>query len=359
MVLQFGSNGCYPLRQEISPSGPLVLKDEFMPARMICRKYLVVSAALILSLPFNLNADPCFNTALNPVQRKVTYPLTAAHISYVPTPVTPVDCYRFGVDGVWATVETGLEEYTVDAETRHINGRISLPLTADWTLGVELPVIWRGGGVMDGPVEDWHDLFGLPQGGRDQNADDRYLVAGSSGSERFRFNKTGSGVGNLQLKGTYNLREGNHHRLLVSSLLSLPTFTPEYGHNGIDGGVELQYRYEKERWLAYAGIMQAFISDKEVSGLKYNSSYIYGAIGAGYRIFHPSVSLIVQLGSNTAIVKSVPEHPDSEILLDIALSIQTGRRTAVTAGFQENPGPGNGSTDFALFAGFDYLFAIE
>lgn len=39
---------------------------------------------------------------------------------------------------------------------------------------VRLPLLHQGGGFMDSIIVDWHDFFGLPQGGRDQVRNDQY-----------------------------------------------------------------------------------------------------------------------------------------------------------------------------------------
>ncbi|PWG73499.1 hypothetical protein DF186_22760, partial [Enterococcus hirae] len=39
---------------------------------------------------------------------------------------------------------------------------------------VRLPLLPQGGGFMDSILVDWHDFFGLPQGGRDRVRNDQY-----------------------------------------------------------------------------------------------------------------------------------------------------------------------------------------
>src|SRR5690606_36588858 len=36
------------------------------------------------------------------------------------------------------------------------------------------PLLVTGGGMLDSMIENWHDWFGLPNGGRDQIARDQY-----------------------------------------------------------------------------------------------------------------------------------------------------------------------------------------
>ena len=57
------------------------------------------------------------------------------------------------------------EAILLDGETQRYALRFdqALGARADWSL--EVPLLHTGGGFMDGPIENWHDLFGLPQGG--------------------------------------------------------------------------------------------------------------------------------------------------------------------------------------------------
>ncbi|MES0875222.1 DUF3187 family protein [Sinimarinibacterium thermocellulolyticum] len=55
--------------------------------------------------------------------------------------------------------------------------RLGLALRRTWAglqWSAELPLLVTGGGVLDSMIENWHDWFGLPNGGRDQIARDQY-----------------------------------------------------------------------------------------------------------------------------------------------------------------------------------------
>jgi hypothetical protein len=69
--------------------------------------------------------------------------------------------------------QPGNEFLLLDGET------LRLGLQRRWTWAglqwnAELPLLVTGGGVLDSMIENWHDWFGLPNGGRDQIPRDQY-----------------------------------------------------------------------------------------------------------------------------------------------------------------------------------------
>ena len=62
--------------------------------------------------------------------------------------------------------DDGTRWVLADAETHRLDLRASLPLGRGRELRVEVPFLARVPGVLDAPIEAWHDLLGLPDGPR-------------------------------------------------------------------------------------------------------------------------------------------------------------------------------------------------
>jgi len=69
------------------------------------------------------------------------------------------------------------EALLLDAETLRLALHHRRAFGESWQWSAELPVIVTGGGVLDGLIEGWHDVFGLPNGNRDQRPQRRYRLA--------------------------------------------------------------------------------------------------------------------------------------------------------------------------------------
>jgi hypothetical protein len=120
------------------------------------------------------------------------------------------------------------ESIVLDGESHRIAAIMRSGLANGWELGAEIPYVGHGGGRLDGFIEDWHDLLGLPQGGRDQAPSHRLLYRYERhGVEKFRFEKSSGGLGDIRLTAGRQLhrqewQDGNRAVSLRGSL-KLPT----------------------------------------------------------------------------------------------------------------------------------------
>jgi len=60
------------------------------------------------------------------------------------------------------------QAYYLDLEETRLTVNISFPVAKAGRVYLYLPFIYTGGGVMDGAIDGFHRLFGLPDGGRGQ-----------------------------------------------------------------------------------------------------------------------------------------------------------------------------------------------
>lgn len=67
----------------------------------------------------------------------------------------------------------GTEQLVVDAETRELEMALERRLGEKWSLEVRVPYRYTGGGNLDNFIDGWHDVFGLPEGARPQQPQDR------------------------------------------------------------------------------------------------------------------------------------------------------------------------------------------
>jgi len=96
--------------------------------------------------------------------------------------------------------KSATEQVLFDGETRRATLSIKKGITAHWDVEVLLPYISHDGGTLDGFIDDWHEAFGLSEGGRDKVARNklRYFYQ-KNGETRFDVNTASSGVGDVQL----------------------------------------------------------------------------------------------------------------------------------------------------------------
>ncbi|MDP9140742.1 MAG: DUF3187 family protein [Pseudomonadota bacterium] len=131
-------------------------------------------------------------------------------------------------------------------------------------LGVEVPLLFAGGGLLDSGIESWHDTFGLPNGGREQLPRDDYrYVYERNGQTVFDIDGGDSTVGDLRLSAA---RCGDGGGCL-RALLQLPVADED---ELLGGGLGVAFWYEQayaldstQRWT---GVIAAGLSAQRAIG---------------------------------------------------------------------------------------------
>lgn len=73
-----------------------------------------------------------------------------------------------------------------------------------WSLGAALSLIDNQAGHLDSLIEDWHDFFGLPQGGRDKVSNDQFhLLYQKNSDDIINSQQKVSGLADIQLSARY------------------------------------------------------------------------------------------------------------------------------------------------------------
>ncbi|HIJ88406.1 MAG TPA: DUF3187 family protein [Desulfuromonadales bacterium] len=146
--------------------------------------------------------------------------------------IVPPGLFRIGLSMDTSsnyTVAKGLrEQITLDGETCRMAFTTRFGVTPSFEAGVEIPYYLQGGGFLDGFIIDWHNTFGLPQGGRDTAPKNRINYSYRTGGvQKLQVERSSSGIGDISLTGgfrLYDLRDTVHHdRLSLKGSVKLPT----------------------------------------------------------------------------------------------------------------------------------------
>jgi len=120
------------------------------------------------------------------------------------------------------------ELITLDGETYRLAFAARYGFASGWEAGVEIPYIIQGGGFLDSFIIDWHNFFGLPQGGRDSASKNRMNYSYRKDMvQKLLVDRSSSGVGDISLTGgvsLYDVRhDAGHDRLALKGAIKLPT----------------------------------------------------------------------------------------------------------------------------------------
>ncbi len=95
---------------------------------------------------------------------------------------------------------TPTEQILLDGETTRLTFGGRYGLTRKVEIGFEIPYVYHGGGFLDGFIINYHDLFGFPQGGRDQAPRNRLLYQyRRNGVDKLKMDSSGGGLGDIAM----------------------------------------------------------------------------------------------------------------------------------------------------------------
>lgn len=110
----------------------------------------------------------------------------------------------------------------LDGETWRNNFFFSQNVGEDWAFNVELAHYGQTGGVLDDVVDAWHSAFGMPDGGRNNRAEEVLLYQlADPGGVFYTLDRRARGWGDLQLGVAYKL--GVRRDFVVEATVKLAT----------------------------------------------------------------------------------------------------------------------------------------
>lgn len=220
--------------------------------------------------------DPTPDSALRSYQQSWQFELTQHYST-----VNIID-YQSGVG-----VLVDMELYVLDPVIRY-------SLTNILELSLRVPLLLPGSGVLDSPIQSFHNLFGFPDNGRKLRPSNSFAYTFDNGKGARWRGSNRAELGNIELSGRFQLSKRESWALAALMAVKLPTAskTRGWGSGASDlavGGVVSWHQGDRfahlEGWL-----VQPLAKDEP--GIHYER-YLRGSVTLGYQLFD-STSLIVQ-----------------------------------------------------------------
>lgn len=318
--------------------------------------FTVLLVCLAHSLwPSSLFAD---NAARGPALVRDIYPLAMTHHSWSPKSARVLKRKESvaGVALLWGNTNSLSENYRIDAETRDFRFQYRRGIIENGEVSIEIPVVWRGGGVLDPFIDGWHDFWGLPQGNRNKVPDSEYSVSGLSIDGNFDLEQSGVRLGNIVLGGKYTLlkEKGAWPELAFDAQVSLPTSTDTMGHKGIDALAGFLGSYALQQLHFYFGAAGLYVNDTEIQSIGYERWRLetFATIEYAFEQF----SLFAGTTLTSAVVKNIPSHPDYSGYIDFGLAVEVNEEAIIDVVLRENLVSERGGLDVAMLIGVRWKF---
>lgn len=282
------------------------------------------------------------------------YPLAALHYAWSPKSpgVLALDESSMGVTFLGGSTNAIRESYRIDSESRDLRFKYTRGVIKNGELSVEIPVVWRGGGVLDPSIDSWHDLWSLPQGNRNDVPDNEYFVFGlDDNGGTFDLDRSGTRLGNVVLSGKYTLLPGagGAPQVAVDVALSLPTSSDTLGHKGLDVLAGVIGGYALGHWNFYLGVAGLFVGDTESQQVRYERwrGESFGTVEYAFEDF----SLFAGATLTSGVVSNVSEHPDYSGYMDFGVAVDVTESCIFDLVLRENLVSGRGGLDVAFLVG--------
>ena len=112
----------------------------------------------------------------------------------------------------------------IDAETTAVHLALEYGLADHWNMVIDLPYINHGIGNLDGAVNEFHNLFGFPEGPRGDRPKNLFAVSYQrQGQHQVNLRTPKSGMGDMALSLTYNFDKSWVEDLKLGAKLKVPT----------------------------------------------------------------------------------------------------------------------------------------
>lgn len=209
------------------------------------------------------------------------------------------------------------EILVVDAETRELRLAIGYGFTNGYALRLEIPYRHTSAGTLDGFIDEWHDLFGLPDGARatmPRNA--LQIFYERDGAPLIEERASQAGIGDLSLRLGRQLGASPFAAWLS---VKLPTGDADSfaGSGSIDASAALAFeRSFGTRYTAFAQAAGTWLGDGDRLRRQQKNIAWSGMAGINARLFQ-NVTLAAQIDAHTAIYDSKEAFLGDAVMLTL------------------------------------------
>jgi len=304
-------------------------------AFLLCNTFFAV--ALVTS-PAWVHAGPFLSRDQNPFTLVYGQPLpTPARL-----PLAESFKYALSLDIINTLNEetTGNESLYVDFEAYNLTLGGIYGLNQRWALKLDIPVIYRSGGVFDHAIDEWHKLFSLPRYSRPDVEDHQFnLFYSRNGVTGIDMNTSQAGIADAQLGLGHSLLQTPEHAISLWAAIDLPAGNAD----DLTGNDDLDYSL----WLAGSSIIDAMSmldtnigivlpGDSVLTGLETEDLVFFGHAGAHFAL-NPAFTLKLQLAGHSGYYKDTDlGFLGSAVIIIFGGSINTGKCSAIDIGISED-----------------------
>lgn len=231
---------------------------------------------------------------------------------------------------------TDREQLHVDEETAEVDLRATWRRDR-WLAAVELPLAWRGGGILDGVIDDFHRLIGFNGGDRQYVPSNAYRIAYHATGAPGVVVARGGALGDVPVEVGRLLHESAGTELALWAGLKLPTGSRDHatgsGATDLAAWLSAGHRFGSRLSVdAQAGLMRTGGSGEFTHVARIVEFGTLSIIGAATR----RVSIVAQADVHSALPASELAFLRPAVIGALGARVRLGPALALDAGIQED-----------------------
>jgi len=202
---------------------------------------------------------------------------------------------------------TGQETLLLDYEAYQLNFGFRYGLNKTWALKLDIPLLHRGGGILDNNIDTWHRIFGLPRANRPNVVDDQFQIAYvRNGVTQTNITSSAQGLGDIQLSLGYQIYRDNRSTISTWLITDLPAGDQAKltGNEKLDVSLLLAAKKQlNSSWALYSNVGSLFPGSDTLVSAAVEQQIWFGHAGVKWAA-HESFDIKVQVNGHTRFYKN-------------------------------------------------------
>lgn len=241
----------------------------------------------------------------------------------------------------WTIQSSGNTAVRFDGESTRAIAAFEWGFAPRWSARVSLPWINHGGGFLDGVINDWHRLFGMSDGGRQNFPQDQLAFFYSSDRNSQSLVAKASGIGDVRTELNYQLTQSSTDAWSLSAGYKWETGDDDQWLGSGAGDVFATLRYSGRHrselpltWHAQLGYTRA--GKSMLLGPHQRRNLWHAGFAVDWRIAQ-RWSLLAQMDSHAGVMQSdVAALDEPTVMLTLGARYAITPRLSVEASFIED-----------------------
>lgn len=255
---------------------------------------------------------------------------------------------HFALDGALAWSNTFNEEegsYLIDSESLVMTTTARMPVNEWGEVFFSLPVITRGGGVLDHTIEEWDGALGYEGERVDAPQDDYRVEMATEDGGRFALPEQGTALGAVAIGAKLQVSSAP---IALVVRFRLPTAGEGFGAPGIDSTVQAIGEVQTGALHLTGGAGVTVIEDDEYRSLRFSRALGGAFVTARYPLSEEWRGVVTVLG-HSAEVTNVSGYPDGDLYIDAGVEREVASGQMLGFFVRENPLHPADTTDVTFF----------